>query len=254
MMKILGIIPARYASSRFPGKPLVVIHGKTMIQRVYEQAAQCDKLVNLIVATDSEAICSNVRLFGGNVMMTGEHHNSGTERCHEVVENLRLAGEHYDCVINIQGDEPFIEPEQIKQVADCFNDPQTELATLIKRIISSEELISDNVVKVVADKQGYALLFSRSVIPFVRGKDQDEWLSSTAYYKHIGIYGYTTRVLGNIVALPVSKLESAESLEQLRWLDHGYRIKTHITEYESLAIDSPADLLKITNSAGTLHH
>jgi len=253
-MKILGVIPARYASSRFPGKPLVVIDGKTMIRRVYEQAVKCNKLIKVIVATDSETIASHVRLFHGNVMMTAEHHNSGTERCAEVLEKLRMEGEVFDYVINIQGDEPYIEPDQISQVAECFNNPQTQLATLIKRITSPEELSSANVVKVVADKMGYALLFSRSIIPFIRGRDQQEWLSAAAFYKHVGIYGYQASVLAKIVTLPVSELEHAESLEQLRWLDHGYRIITQVTEYESVAIDSPADLLKITNNTGTFLH
>jgi len=247
-MKILGVIPVRFASSRFPGKPLVMINGRTMIRRVYEQAVQCSKLVKVIVATDNKAIYDHVRVFGGNVLMTGEFHNSGTERCVEVVDKLYLEGENYDYVINIQGDEPYIEPEQISQVAECFSDPHTQLATLVKKITSPVELSDPNVVKVVVDKDGYALLFSRSVIPFIRGKEQHEWLSSATFYKHVGIYGYETSVLKKIVTLPVSALEQAESLEQLRWLYHGYRIKTQMTEYESIAIDSPADLLKITNS------
>jgi 3-deoxy-manno-octulosonate cytidylyltransferase (CMP-KDO synthetase) len=253
MMKILGVIPARYDSSRFPGKPLVVINGKTMIRRVYEQAVKCDKLARVIVATDNEAIFNHVLSFQGNVMMTDVRHTSGTERCDEVAGNLRSAGEDYDCVINIQGDEPYIEPEQISQVAGCFNNPQTGLATLIKMIQSQEELASPNVVKVVVDTEGYALLFSRSVIPFFRGKDPQTWLSGATYYKHIGIYGYRTSILEKIVTLPVSELERTESLEQLRWLYNGYRIKTQLTEYESIAIDTPADLLKITNSTGTFH-
>jgi 3-deoxy-manno-octulosonate cytidylyltransferase (CMP-KDO synthetase) len=230
-----------------------VINGKTMIRRVYEQAIQCDKLAKVIVATDNEAIFNHVRLFHGEALMTSEHHNSGTERCAEALKRLRQEGEDYDCVINIQGDEPFILPQQISQVAECFNDSQTRLATLIKKISSQEELASRNVVKVVVDKQGYALLFSRSMIPFICGKDQAEWFSSLTYYKHIGIYGYQASALERIVALPVSELERAESLEQLRWLDNGYRIKTQITEYESFAIDAPADLLKITNSSETFH-
>ena len=224
-----------------------------MIQRVYEQAVQCNELKKVVVATDSEAICNHVRLFGGNVLMTGEHHNSGTERCNEVVKKLSLIDEVYDCVINIQGDEPFIEPLQISQVAECFTDPQTQLATLVKKIGLQEELTSQNVVKVVVDQQGYALYFSRSVIPFFRGRDQQDWLQAASYYKHIGIYGYLASVLEAIATLPVTELERAESLEQLRWLDYGYRIKTQVTEFESIAIDTPADLLKITNRAGTFH-
>ena len=252
-MKILGVIPARYASSRFPGKPLVAINGKTMIRRVYEQAIQCNDLEKVIVATDHEAIFNHVSLFGGNVLMTGEHHRSGTERCHEVVRKLHDCGEDWDCVINIQGDEPYIEPRQISQLAACIKNPRTRLATLIKKISSPEELASQNVVKVVVDKQGYAMFFSRSMIPFVRGKDQQEWLSAATFYKHIGIYGYQTPTLMKIVGLPFSELEQSESLEQLRWLDHGYKIRARITEYESIAIDSPADLLKITNTAEGFH-
>ena len=246
-MKILGIIPARYASTRFPGKPLVVIEGKTMIQRVYERSVQSIRLTKVVVATDNEAISKHVDLFGGNVLMTNIHHRSGTERCHEVVEKLRREGEIYDYVINIQGDEPFIEPEQINQVAQCFSDPRTLLATLIRKVTALEELTNPNVVKVVVDNNGSALYFSRSPIPFTRGLDPKDWLFSTTYYKHIGIYGYQTSVLGKIVTLPPSPLELAESLEQLRWLGHGYRIQTQITEYESIAIDTPTDLLKITN-------
>ncbi len=251
-MKILGVIPARYASTRFPGKPLVEINGKSMIQRVFEQAIQCDQLDKVVVATDSQAIFDHVLRFGGYPLMTGEHHTSGTERCCEAVAKLRLDGEVYDYVINIQGDEPYIDPFQIKQVADCFkNDPGTQLATLIKKISSQDELVSPNVVKVVVDIHGYAMLFSRSVIPYTRGFDQQTWLTEMTFYKHVGIYGYQTSVLEQIVTLPVSLLERAESLEQLRWLENSYKIKTQITEYDSIAIDTPADLLKITNSSGT---
>jgi 3-deoxy-manno-octulosonate cytidylyltransferase (CMP-KDO synthetase) len=246
-MKILGIIPARYASTRFPGKPLVVIDGKTMIQRVYEQALKCDKLTSVVVATENEAIFNHVRLCGGHVLMTSNRHRSGTERCNEVVQMLRKGGKEYDYVINIQGDEPFINPEQITQVADCFVDAQTRLATLIKKITCTEDLSNPNVVKVAIDHNGMALLFSRSPIPYTRGKDQPSWLSVTTYYRHIGIYGYQSSVLEDLVSLPETPLETAESLEQLRWLEHGFRIKTHITEYESVAIDAPADLLRITN-------
>jgi 3-deoxy-manno-octulosonate cytidylyltransferase (CMP-KDO synthetase) len=252
-MSILGVIPARYASTRFPGKPLVIIDGKSMIQRVYEQSAKCASLEKVVVATDHDAIFNHVRLFGGNVVMTGAHHNSGTERCCEVADKLHQEGENYDHVINIQGDEPYINPEQISQVAACFSDPGTLLATLIKKIGSPEDLTSPNVVKVVVDKNGNALLFSRAVIPFIRGMEQKEWLMAATFFRHIGIYGYETSTLKRIVGLPVSAIEQAESLEQLRWLDNGYKIKTQITEYESIAIDSPADLLKITNRNGTFH-
>jgi 3-deoxy-manno-octulosonate cytidylyltransferase (CMP-KDO synthetase) len=252
-MKILGVIPARYASSRFPGKPLVVINGKTMIRRVYEQAIQCALLTKVVVATDNETIFNHVRLFNGNVLMTSGNHASGTERCAEVLGKLNNEGEEYDYLINIQGDEPFIDPAQISQVAACFSNPGTLLATLIKKISDPEELSSPNVVKVVVDNQGHALLFSRAAIPFFRGKELKEWLSAATYYKHIGIYGYSSSVLKKIVELPVSVLEQTESLEQLRWLDNGFRIQTQITEYEGVAIDTPADLLKITNITGTFY-
>jgi 3-deoxy-manno-octulosonate cytidylyltransferase (CMP-KDO synthetase) len=247
-MRILGIIPARYDSSRFPGKPLAVIHGKTMIRRVYEQASKCSKLDRVVVATDHETIFNHVNLFGGNVLMTGKHHKSGTERCGEVVEKLYLIQEEFEGVINIQGDEPFIEPDAIGQVANCLGDGQTQIATLVKKIGTIEELESGHVVKVVSDLDGNAMLFSRSPIPFIRGTDKPEWAAEYTFYKHIGIYGYRTDVLRQIVTLPPSRLEQAESLEQLRWMEHGYRIKTKITDFESIAIDTPEDLLKITNT------
>jgi 3-deoxy-manno-octulosonate cytidylyltransferase (CMP-KDO synthetase) len=184
-------------------------------------------------------------------MMTATSHNSGTERCSEVAITLSDDGEVFDAVINIQGDEPFIDPEQIREVASCLEKPDTDIATLIKKITITDELISPNVVKAVVDQSGFALYFSRSPIPFARGKDQREWLECSVYYKHIGIYGYLTPVLNSIVSLPVSNLELTESLEQLRWLDYGFRIKTNITEFESIAIDTPTDLLKITNRTGT---
>jgi 3-deoxy-manno-octulosonate cytidylyltransferase (CMP-KDO synthetase) len=246
-MKILGVIPARYASTRFPGKPLVVIDGKTMIRRVYEQSLKCEELADTIVATDDMAIFNHVRLFNGNVLMTDPNHRSGTSRCNEVVEQLGKSGQYFDYVINIQGDEPFIDPAQISQVAKCFEDPEIQLATLIKRISDQADLANPNVVKVVVDKNGSALFFSRSPIPFKRGMNQDAWLSATTYYKHIGIYGYQSSVLKKIVDMKETPLEAAESLEQLRWIENGFRIQTYVTEFESIAIDAPADLLKITN-------
>ncbi len=246
-MKILGVIPARYASTRFPGKPLVVIDGKTMIRRVYEQCLKCDALTGTVVATDDEAIFNHVRLFNGQVLMTDPHHRSGTSRCNEVVENLGKSGQYYDFVINIQGDEPFIEPEQISQVANCFKNTDIQIATLIKKISDPADLANPNVVKVVVDKNGSALFFSRSPIPFKRGMAQDSWLSAATYYKHIGIYGYQSSVLKEIAVLKETPLEAAESLEQLRWIENGFSIQTHVTEFESIAIDAPADLLKITN-------
>jgi len=247
-MKILGIIPSRYASTRFPGKPLAVIDGKTMIRRVYEQAVRCRDLARVIVATDHDTIFKHVAGFGGNVMMTGSGHRSGTERCAEVLEKLQRQGESYDAVINIQGDEPFIDPAQISEVAALLALTQTPLATLVRKISAPEELSNPDVVKVVTDHEGFALLFSRAAIPYVRGKDQAEWIGGATFYRHVGIYGYSSTALAEIVGLPAAEIEQAESLEQLRWLYHGYRIRTRVTEYDSMAVDSPADLLKFTNT------
>jgi len=248
-MKILGIIPARYDSTRFPGKPLAMINGKTMIRRVYEQAMKCTELSKVVVATDNDTIRKHVLSFGGKVLLTASYHQSGTERCQEVVAKLAADQETFDYVINIQGDEPYIAPEQISQVAICLKNSLLPLATLIKKITTYAELNDPNVVKVAIGISGQALYFSRSAIPFCRGGTRDEWLSMSTYYKHIGIYGYQTSVLGQIVALPVSELEHTESLEQLRWLSNGFKIQTQETEYESIAIDTPADVLKIP--AGT---
>ena len=246
-MKILGIIPARYDSTRFPGKPLVVIDGKTMIRRVYEQALACPELDQVIIATDHEVIESHVMQFGGKVMMTGRHHKSGTERCSEVVSELNRQGREFDAVINIQGDEPFIDPRQISQVCECFSDPSVNIATLVKRIMNREALDDPNVVKVVFDSAFRALYFSRSPIPFTRGTGKEEWITRTSYFRHIGLYGYRTGVLQEIVKLLPSALEEAESLEQLRWLGQGFTVHVKETEFESVSIDTPADLLKITN-------
>jgi 3-deoxy-manno-octulosonate cytidylyltransferase (CMP-KDO synthetase) len=245
-MKIIGVIPARYASTRFPGKPLFMIDGKAMIQRVYEQASKCSGLAEVIIATDHTAISNHARAFGGRVMMTSESHRSGTDRCGEVAQALMKNGTSFDAVINIQGDEPFLEPEQIEQVARCLAGG-ARIATLVKKIISHEELTDSNVVKVVTGLNGQALYFSRSAIPFYRGKDLENWPSVSSCYKHIGIYGYHRNTLIELISLPPAPLETAESLEQLRWLENGYEIMTRVTEFESIAIDVPADLLKITN-------
>lgn len=245
-MKILGVIPARYGSIRFPGKPLANIMGKPMIQRVYEQAKQCLLLDELIVATDDERIADCIQSFHGNVEMTPENLNSGTERCNEAVKKT-LGGTAFDVVINIQGDEPFVDPQQISQLAGCFLSEEVLIGTLIKKITQPDDLINPNVVKVVFDRNHKALYFSRHPIPYLRGVEPAEWLNKTNYYKHIGIYGYRTRVLDKITQLPVSRLEEAESLEQLRWLENGYPIFVKETDYESISIDTPGDLLKITN-------
>ena len=248
-MKLLGIIPARYASSRFPGKPLVMIDGKSMIQRVYEQALKCKELSSVIIATDSEVIEKHVRAFQGYVVMTSIHHKSGTERCNEVLEKLGAdQNDSFDIIINIQGDEPFFDPHQISELTDCFNIQDVQIATLVRKIKSNEELSDPNVVKVIFDKNYKAIYFSRLSIPFYRGKKMDEWLKERPYFKHIGIYSYRTKTLKEIVKLTMSPLEKAESLEQLRWIENGYSIHVRETEFESFAIDTPADLLKITNT------
>jgi 3-deoxy-manno-octulosonate cytidylyltransferase (CMP-KDO synthetase) len=242
-MKILGIIPSRYGSTRFPGKPLIDINGKTMIQRVYEQVQQSGHLTAVIVATDDERIFEHVQGFDGKVMMTSSSHESGTDRCAEVLEDLE---EHFDVVINIQGDEPFIDPNQINQLCQCFDDEKTDIATLVKKIASEEELFNPNKPKVVIDENNFALLFSRNTIPYLKGDSQENWLSKHTYFKHIGIYGYRSSILKKIAALPLSKLEQAEGLEQLRWLENGLNIKVSETTFEAISIDTPEDLEKIT--------
>lgn len=245
-MKYLGVIPARYASSRFPGKPLAMIGEKTMIQRVYDQASKV--LENLLVATDDERIANEVRAFGGQVVMTSAHHQSGTDRCAEAAQwfvNQLNADKNEDwIVINIQGDEPFIEPEQLRLLMDCFGQESTQIATLVKQIDKEETLFNPNNPKVVRGTDGRALYFSRAAIPPLRGRAQEEWLGQHIYYKHIGMYAYRYEVLLQITRLPVSVLEQAESLEQLRWLEHGYLVQTAETQTETLSIDTPEDLQK----------
>jgi len=239
-MNSIGIIPARYASTRFPGKPLADIGGKTMIRRVYEQASK-SKLQQVLVATDDERILAEVKSFGGKVVMTGSQHQSGTDRCFEAYCTFNNPG---DCIINIQGDEPFIKPEQINQVLDCFMNPLTQIATLVKEISTTEELLNVNTPKVVIDTQEQAIYFSRQPIPYYRGAATDNWLGQHRYYKHIGIYGYRADILEQITRLSPSQLELAESLEQLRWLENGFKIKTARTTFENFGIDTPTDLEK----------
>ncbi len=239
-MRILGVIPARYASTRFPGKPLADVKGKQMIQRVYEQAKKCKSLAEVVVATDDKRIESAVKKFKGKVVMTSTKHESGTDRCYEA---LKLIGENkFDAVINIQGDEPFIHPEQISKVANCFKNKNVELATLAMKLNSIHELANHNTIKVIISKKKEAIYFSRTAIPCYRGEDFTEWLKMHAYYKHVGIYGYRTNILSEITQLARSPLEIAESLEQLRWLENGYSIAVEFTEYESYSIDTPEDL------------
>lgn len=237
-MNILGIIPARYASTRFPAKPLADMGGKSMIRRVYDQAKKSKSLSKVIVATDHKEIFDHVTSFGGEVCLTSASHASGTDRCFEVVSTVKA---NFDYVINIQGDEPFIAPTQIDLLASLL-DGQTELATLIKKIDSVEQLFNPNVVKVVCNKNQEAFYFSRSVIPYFRNQEQAEWVTHHTYYKHIGMYGYRSDVLGKITSLKVSGLERAESLEQLRWLENGFKINVKETNIETIGIDTPEDL------------
>lgn len=241
-MKILGVIPARYGSTRFPGKPLVDIDGKTMIQRVYEQAKSCSSLTDVIVATDDQRIFNEVTRFNGKVVMTSTSHQSGTDRCAEVVNKLT---ETFDVVINIQGDEPFIDPKQITQMCNCFLDDKTQIATLVKRITKQFDLFNENKVKVTFTRNHFAIYFSRNAIPFYRGETNEDWLKKHPYFKHLGIYGYKTEILKEITALKPSALELAEGLEQLRWLENGYNIKIAETELEAISIDTPEDVAKL---------
>ncbi|MCQ2203115.1 MAG: 3-deoxy-manno-octulosonate cytidylyltransferase [Bacteroidales bacterium] len=238
---ILGLIPARYASSRFPGKPLADIGGKPMIQRVYEQASKV--LPDVYVATDDERIENAVKAFGGRVVMTATTHQSGTDRCEEAIEKVEAAsGKKYHAVINIQGDEPFISPVQIELLASAFLKAETEIATLVKVADNSQDLFNPNKPKVVVSVQGNALYFSRSPIPYLRGVEEKEWHVKHKYYNHIGLYGYRADILREITKLERGTLEKCESLEQLRWLENGYSIAVMETELESLSIDTPEDL------------
>lgn len=239
-MKILALIPARYASTRFPAKPLSDIMGKTMIRRVYERVQEV--FDDVYVATDHQEIFNECKGFGGRVVMTSTDHRSGTDRCYEAMQNV---GGNWDVVVNIQGDEPFIATEQLLQLRDLFADPNTQIATLIKPFAAGEDIFNANSPKVVCDTRGFALYFSRSAIPFLRGHEPKLWAEKKQYYKHIGLYGYRAEVLSEITALPAGEMEMAESLEQLRWLENGYRIKTAITTAESYAIDTPQDLKQV---------
>lgn len=247
-MKILGVIPARFASTRFPAKPLADLGGKSMIERVYQQAKKSKSLSRVVVATDHSKIFDHVKSFGGEVLMTAEHHPSGTDR---VREALHLCGQHFDYVINVQGDEPFIAPEQIDLLASLL-DGNTELATLIKKIDDHEQLFNPNVVKAIRNQQSEAIYFSRSPIPHMRNQPESEWLKHHTFFKHIGLYAYRSDVLSNITQLPISSLERAESLEQLRWIENGYTIKVAETNLETIGIDTPEDLTKALQYLKTL--
>lgn len=242
-MKIIGIVPARFGSTRFPGKPLADINGKSMIQRVYEQCIQATRLSRLVIATDDERIFNHVNDFGGNAVITSPQHQSGTDRCAEIMEKIGI--EKWDVVINIQGDEPYIHPEQIDLLCSTFDSEETKVATLVKKITSIDELFNHNNVKVILNKRKEAIYFSRTPIPYNRNFPEQEWLKYSTYYKHIGIYGYRTLTLLELSKLAKTNLEVTESLEQLRWIENGYSIRAEITSLESIAIDTPDDLLKI---------
>ncbi|MDR0873817.1 MAG: 3-deoxy-manno-octulosonate cytidylyltransferase [Prevotellaceae bacterium] len=254
-MNFIAIIPARYASSRFPGKPLAKIGGKPMIQLVYEQVQKA--VANVYVATDDQRIFEAVQAFGGKAVMTSPKHQSGTDRCFEAYnliqtqdlrhKTLDARAKSQDIIINVQGDEPFIQPEQIEALQACFADPTTQIATLVKPFPYNgffDDLANQNSPKVVINKRMEAMYFSRSIIPYKRGTDRNRWLEAHTYYKHIGMYAYRAEVLQEITQLPQSPLELAESLEQLRWLENGYRIKVGITQLETIGIDTPDDLEK----------
>lgn len=239
-MKFIGIIPARYASTRFPAKPLAILGSKTVIERVYKQVENV--LDDVVVATDDERIMQAVSSFGGKAVMTSASHKSGTDRVYEAFTKV---GQGYDVVVNIQGDEPFIQAEQLQAIKACFDDPTVDIATLVKPFKPEDGLAAlenANSPKVVVNKRMEAMYFSRSIIPFCRGKEKGDWLYSHTYYKHIGLYAYRADVLKQITSLPQSALEIAESLEQLRWLENGYKIKVGVSDIETIGIDTPADL------------
>lgn len=242
MTKAIGIIPARFASTRFPGKPLIDLAGKSMIQRVYERCLLSKSLSDVVVATDDEIIFNHVQDFGGKVCMTSTMHPSGTDRCAEAINNLKMDA---DVVVNIQGDEPLINPNQIDLLVDCFQDSRTQIATLIKVITQTEVLVNPNTPKVILDTDQFAIYFSRESIPHIRNTETTEWLSKHTFYQHIGIYAYQTEVLKTITQLKPSTLERAESLEQLRWIENGYKIKTAISNDETIAIDTPEDVARV---------
>lgn len=248
-MNVLGVIPARYASTRFPGKPLIDIQGKSMIHRVYDQAMNAESLGQVVVATDDHRIYDHVKEFGGKVIMTSPTHQNGTSRCNEVLEILRLSQntKSIDVIVNIQGDEPFIDPTQINKVVSLFDKPLVEIGTLVRKIEKEEDLFNPNVVKAVLGSENRALYFSRQAVPYLRDIPQKEWIEKGTFYKHIGIYGYRSDILTRIVSLAPGKIEMVENLEQLRWLENGISIFGELTDFEGVAIDTPEDLLKLTN-------
>lgn len=238
-MKFMAIIPARYASTRYPGKPLAILGGKTVIQRVYEQVKSV--LDDVYVATDDDRIYNTVTDFGGKAVMTRADHKSGTDRIEEAAEKIGLDA---DVIINVQGDEPFIQPSQIKTLMQLFDAPETQIGTLGKPFESIDAVENPNSPKIVTDNRGFALYFSRSIIPYIRGKERDSWFGEYPFLKHLGVYAYRREVLAEVTKLPMSSLEKAESLEQLRWLQNGYRIRVGLTDIETVGIDTPEDLTR----------
>ncbi len=240
-MEILALIPARYASIRFPGKPLADIGGKSMIQRVCEQSLKAFQ--HVYVATDDERIYKHVEDSGYKAVMTSDKHKSGTDRCAEALETVQKNRNiKFDIVVNIQGDEPFISPQQLRLLISAFEEKETQIATLIKKIEKEQDLFDPNKPKVITDNKGKAIYFSRSTIPYIRNYQQSEWLRNHIFYKHIGLYAYRAHVLKEITQIPVSSLEQSESLEQLRWIENGYYIQTRVTDMETYSIDTPEDL------------
>ena len=243
-MHFVGIIPARYGSSRLEGKPLVDILGQPMIQRVYERAAQA--MDNIYVATDDERIEATVKSFGGNVVMTSALHQTGTNRCIEALEIInKTADVPFDAVVNIQGDEPLLEPSQLTELIDCFQDSNTNFSTLVTPVTRVDDLFNESEVFVTFDKNRDALYFSRSVIPHLRGVDKSKWIEETTIYKHLGLYAYTAEALSEFAKMEISPLEKLESLEQLRWLENGGKIKVGITEHDSIPVDTIDDLERV---------
>ncbi len=245
-MKILAIIPSRYGSTRFPGKPLIQIDGKTMIQMVYERSSLAFSRV--CVATDDQRIFDEVVRFGGDVVMTSASHKSGTDRCYEALKIVEdRDNTEFDVIVNVQGDEPFISPEQLLELVACFDDSGTKIATLVKRFSPDEDIFNSNSPKVVISKDYYALYFSRNAIPFQRGVDYNEWNVNMPYYKHIGLYAFTRDALDAVSRMDQTPLERAEQLEQLRWLENGFKIKVAVTQHSSYSIDTPDDIADLTS-------
>ena len=250
-MKSIAIIPARYASTRFPGKPLAKLGKHTVVEWVYRGVSDIECIDEVCVATDDSRIAEAVKAFGGKCLMTRADHRSGTERCGEAISKMAAEGKRFDVVVNVQGDEPFVNREQIETLLASFENKDTDIATLAKKITTADELMSPNNVKVVADRAGWALYFSRAAIPFIREAEPSEWVTRHVFFKHIGIYAYKADTLRQIARMQPSRLELAESLEQLRWLENGLSIHMAVTDAVNVSIDTPADLVKAEQLAVT---